>query len=1790
MTKTKQSFYFLIALSLIALGAYSTPYLNLGGKAHATSVTQSAGTIAATRDNFLGCNNNNWAGTGNSNTQNDTYDSVTHSTYDTNDIAYRLDHTNFGFDIPAGSTIDGITVEIDRYKSTGGAEDFRVHLMIAGSPDITENKADLDLWASSDTDTYTVYGSASDTWGVSPSESDVENSGFGVTLCVRAKSNNTDIHVDHVRMTIDYTVSPRSVSGTLYTDDGQTEDTSGGKTIQLRVATSTPGVFSTTTDSGSGAWKIEGIDSKEMQSGVSIFVYVDGSSTFASTFTKASSTASLYNTEGVDLYQNRVIVKHEATSGTSTTIADLSFYDSDDDSDIQFTANGGALSVATNTELHIAAGTTFAPGGNVTIYGNAGSSPDGDLHIDDGASFIAGESTTLAGSLSRDAGAVFTANAAGSITFNATTTGKTITGAFTGDNALGTTTFSGSGGGWTFNDSASVNNLTIGSGGTLVAPSTILTVNGNYTNNGTFTNNSGTVIFTAEENSSISGTITGSSGAFNDVIMRGEPIFGEGGFFNTGPDAAEGEAYAIAVAGSAIFIVGTEESGSNCGDVCWRYEKRDIDSGELLISTTSDPGAGDQPLDMTIDETYIYTIGFESGSSVCTGADDCWRIEKRNRSDLNLVTDFDTDGVLNVNPGGNDEWGRAIFVDDNYMYITGHDWTGNCPVASACWRTEKRNKTTGALCDGVGNCAVGAFDTDGVVIDDWGTLHDESYDVIADGSYVYEVGYQRGNVAEAECPVSNNYCFRISKRDIVTGAYDTGFGNDSGGQVWGSHELEKILYNVVDDASYLYVAGKTEGNDCTKGGICWRIEKRQKSDGASVSAFDDDGVIIVDPTSGNDYPYGLLVDGDYLYISGRQSADCGTGGTCQRIEKRDKTTGDLVDNFAGDGVYLTDSDNSAGSYINRMFIDGDYIYTAGLESAGDNCSIACWRIDKIDKVTGKLFNDSTVTFTFGGNASTSDLYIDRGTVSAPSLLSIGGDYTNTGTFTHNSGTVYFSSASAQTLSGTGMMTGTSAFAKTIFLGAGAKTFTVSASTTNFTIESGSGAVIAPPKQLTISGEYDNSNGGAFTHNSGTLFFDTGSSIVSGSAMTGSNAFNHVEFLTAHTIPGNASTTDLTIASGVTLTAPSVLTVIGNYTNNGTFTAGSGIIYLAGDDNTVAGAMTGASKFNDVVVEGISFAFDADGIVEADPSEGTDVFNAVYDDTNFVYVAGQQGGGCTISPSCWQIVKYNKQDGSVEYTIESDPTEGNEAPFAITGDDTYIYVAGFEISDGESWRVEKRLKSDGSLVTAFDTDGIATSSQSTGGIERINGIAVDDTSIYAIGFQIGGTGCDTGPACWRYEKRNKTTGALDTSFSGTGATTSADIASSNNIAYAVKVDDTYLYGIGSQSIGGDCGNGNRCWRIEKRLKSDGSFVTAFDTDGVVHSDPTAGYDSARAFDIDENYMYVAGIQSTGGDCTTGGRCFRIEKYDITTGALVNGFGVNGATTSDPTTADDTVRGLTVDSSYLYVFGDQGNTGDCALGGTCFRVEKRDITDATLVSSFGADGVYFSDPSSDNNFAWGMDSDNDYLYLAGDGCSSGDVCGYLEKVNKSDGTLVASDGGSGPALITFSANASMNNLNITTSSGKIVAPSGTLSIAGDYTNNGTFDANNGTTTFNGTSAQTATGNMTGASAFYNIEVTNASATTTFSAAASTANNFWVNTSDVRIEFTANATSTLTNLIISGSSGNEIYLHSDTPGTQWNINATTASVNFANIKDSGACTGAGDLTATNSINGGNNNCWLF
>lgn len=142
------------------------------------------------------------------------------------------------------------------------------------------------------------------------------------------------------------------LSGTVYTDEGST-NIGSAKT----VAVSINGAAAAGTDDtdGSGAYLIPSLN---FAAGDILTLYLDGEPEQAVAVVEAKAGTNA----GIDLYQDRLIVRQLNTG--SITNADLAVADNNGDTDITafYTMSSNELTVAEGVELFIWSGTTFAPG------------------------------------------------------------------------------------------------------------------------------------------------------------------------------------------------------------------------------------------------------------------------------------------------------------------------------------------------------------------------------------------------------------------------------------------------------------------------------------------------------------------------------------------------------------------------------------------------------------------------------------------------------------------------------------------------------------------------------------------------------------------------------------------------------------------------------------------------------------------------------------------------------------------------------------------------------------------------------------------------------------------------------------------------------------------------------------------------------------------------------------------------------------------------------------------------------------------------------------------------------------------------------------------------------------------------------------------------------------------------------------------------------------------------------------------------------------------------------------
>ena len=209
-----------------------------------------------------------------------------------------------------------------------------------------------------------------------------------------------------------------TVSGRVFTDEGSTGlDCTSPRTIAVRV--NGGGSYSTTCSNApaNGSFSIANV---AFSAGDIITIYIDGAVEKGVTVTRASNTAI-----SADVYTNHVIVRHEDDGPISN--ADLDQFDSGQDSDIPYAVTAGALTVASGTELHVFAGSTFTPGGTVTTTSSATQSGyDGDVHVPATATLVLNTNALSVGGDLNNAGTI-SISAGQTTTFTATGSGFQIT-------------------------------------------------------------------------------------------------------------------------------------------------------------------------------------------------------------------------------------------------------------------------------------------------------------------------------------------------------------------------------------------------------------------------------------------------------------------------------------------------------------------------------------------------------------------------------------------------------------------------------------------------------------------------------------------------------------------------------------------------------------------------------------------------------------------------------------------------------------------------------------------------------------------------------------------------------------------------------------------------------------------------------------------------------------------------------------------------------------------------------------------------------------------------------------------------------------------------------------------------------------------------------------------------------------------------------------------------------------------------------------------------------------------
>jgi len=263
----------------------------------------------------------------------------------------------------------------------------------------------------------------------------------------------------------------------------------------------------------------------------------------------------------------------------------------------------------------------------------------------------------------------------------------------------------------------------------------------------------------------------------------------------------------------------------------------------------------------------------------------------------------------------------------------------------------------------------------------------------------------------------------------------------------------------------------------------------------------------------------------------------------------------------------------------------------------------------------------------------------------------------------------------------------------------------------------------------------------------------------------------------------------------------------------------------------------------------------------------------------------------------------------------------------------------------AWLVEKRLLSDGSLVTGFGTGGRVASADIGDG----PGVwmDIDSTYMYLVSVEQVTPPGDYG---LRIEKRSLSDGSLDTGFGTSGV-----VQQNLSTLYAdgglgVLVMGSYLYVSGAYDLN-MVGPGNAVATIERRLISTGALDTSWATNGVFSDDTSsAGMDVGSCIATDGTDLYWL----TKTETTTASHFnWRFVKVNIANPATTTAV-TSTALIYSPT-GPAVLGQIIIVGSHLYAFARNGTTD------YEWRLEKRALSNLALDATFGTGGVYTSNPS-------------------------------------------------------------------------------------------------------------------------------------------------------------------------------------------------------------------------------------
>jgi Secretion system C-terminal sorting domain len=232
---------FNISIKIVALTLLITSIFG-GGNVY-SQFSQGPNTATVYSNALISGSASVWADPGSAASSDDNYAYLASGLGNSGAYSSYLFANNYLFNIPAGSIIQGIQVEVERSVMVGDAVDERVRLLRNGVVMPTDYSNNSN-WPSADGSV--IYGGPTDLWGATWTAADVSNSHFGFAIAIRNDNSNgmpVIARVDRIEITIFFT------SNVLGTHTASFFATQEGNGVNL--------TWNSTEETGNESWEVQ---------------------------------------------------------------------------------------------------------------------------------------------------------------------------------------------------------------------------------------------------------------------------------------------------------------------------------------------------------------------------------------------------------------------------------------------------------------------------------------------------------------------------------------------------------------------------------------------------------------------------------------------------------------------------------------------------------------------------------------------------------------------------------------------------------------------------------------------------------------------------------------------------------------------------------------------------------------------------------------------------------------------------------------------------------------------------------------------------------------------------------------------------------------------------------------------------------------------------------------------------------------------------------------------------------------------------------------------------------------------------------------------------------------------------------------------------------------------------------------------------------------------------------------------------------------------------------------------